>query len=131
MASFNLPPRQKMINLIYVVLLAMMAINVSSDVMQGFTVLTLNSQEQNRTLREMNERLTALCRQSGIDGLPAKADSIAALQKSSKKLSRRSFGRSRSSSSSTTAKKPKETKVKTSTPSRSSSGTYSVRRQRR
>lgn len=61
----------------------------------------------------------------------AKADSIAALQKSSKKLSRRSFGRSRSSSSSTTAKKPKETKVKTSTPSRSSSGTYSVRRQRR
>ena len=77
MASFNLPPRQKMINLIYVVLLAMMAINVSSDVMQGFTVLALNSQEQNRTLREMNERLTALCRQSGIDGLPAKADSIA------------------------------------------------------
>ena len=72
MASFNLPPRQKMINLIYIVLLAMMAINVSSDVMQGFTVLTLNSREQNRTLREMNERLTALCRQSGIEGpLPA------------------------------------------------------------
>lgn len=77
MASFNLPPRQKMINLIYIVLLAMMAINVSSDVMQGFTVLTLNSQEQNRTLREMNERLAALCRQSGIEGLPARADSIA------------------------------------------------------
>lgn len=66
-----------MINLIYVVLLAMMAINVSSDVMQGFTVLTLNSQEQNRTLREMNRRLVALCHSNGGTDLPARADSIA------------------------------------------------------
>jgi len=32
-------PRQKMINLMYVVLMAMLAINVSSDVLDGFTVI--------------------------------------------------------------------------------------------
>lgn len=72
----------------------------------------------------------------------AKADSIAALdKKSSKKFSRRSFGRSRttakSSSSAVSTKKESKSKsksrsrVKNSTPSRSGSGTLSVRRQRR
>ena len=32
-------PRQKMINLMYVVLMAMLAMNVSSDVLNGFTVV--------------------------------------------------------------------------------------------
>ena len=30
-------PRQRMINLMYIVLTAMLALNVSSDVLQGFT----------------------------------------------------------------------------------------------
>ena len=32
-------PRQKMINLLYIVLLAMLALNVSSDVLKGFTLI--------------------------------------------------------------------------------------------
>ena len=50
-------PRQKMINLMYIVLMALLALNVSSDVLRGFTLVdesltrtTSNSSEQNRSL---------------------------------------------------------------------------------
>lgn len=50
-------PRQKMINLMYIVLMAMLALNVSSDVLRGFTLVddslvrtTVNSSEQNLAL---------------------------------------------------------------------------------
>ena len=50
-------PRQKMINLMYIVLMAMLALNVSSDVLKGFTLVdeslqntTMNASEQNRLL---------------------------------------------------------------------------------
>ncbi|MBR6805682.1 MAG: gliding motility protein GldM, partial [Bacteroidaceae bacterium] len=50
-------PRQKMINLMYVLLMAMLALKVSSDVLNGFTLVdesltksTENSTEQNRSL---------------------------------------------------------------------------------
>lgn len=61
MAINNTPdsPRQKMINLLYIVLMAMLALNVSSDVLNGFSLVddslsrtTLNSTEQNRLLYE-------------------------------------------------------------------------------
>ena len=32
-------PRQKMINLMYVVLMAMLAMNVSSEVLEGFSIV--------------------------------------------------------------------------------------------
>ena len=32
-------PRQKMINLMYIVLMAMLALNVSSDVLNGFSLV--------------------------------------------------------------------------------------------
>ena len=35
----KLTPRQKMINLMYVVLMAMLALNVSSDVLEGFSLV--------------------------------------------------------------------------------------------
>lgn len=35
-------PRQKMINLMYIVLLAMLALNVSPDVLNGFTIVEDN-----------------------------------------------------------------------------------------
>ena len=35
----KLSPRQKMINLMYVVLMAMLALNVSSDVLEGFSLV--------------------------------------------------------------------------------------------
>ncbi|MDL2305374.1 gliding motility protein GldM [Bacteroides sp. OttesenSCG-928-D19] len=61
MAISNLPdsPRQKMINLLYIVLMAMLALNISSDVLEGFSLVddsmsrtTLNVTEQNRLLYE-------------------------------------------------------------------------------
>lgn len=61
MATSNLPPRQKMINLIYVILLAMMAINVSSDVMQGFSVLSTATQDQNGQMHRYNRTLREKC----------------------------------------------------------------------
>lgn len=50
-------PRQKMINLMYVVLMAMLALNVSSDVLKGFSLVeegirrsTDNSSKENQTI---------------------------------------------------------------------------------
>ena len=59
MAGANGPetPRQKMINLMYIVLMAMLALNVSSDVLNGFSLVdeslnrsTANSTTQNQSL---------------------------------------------------------------------------------
>lgn len=59
MAIVNQPdsPRQRMINLLYIVLMAMLALNVSSDVLNGFSLVdesltrtTASSTEQNRLL---------------------------------------------------------------------------------
>ena len=57
----KLSPRQKMINLMYVVLMAMLALNVSSDVLEGFSLVDeglnrtkVNSTTQNEAIyREM------------------------------------------------------------------------------
>ena len=50
-------PRQKMINLMYVVLMAMLALNVSNEVLNGFTVVeeslgrtTSNSAKENEAI---------------------------------------------------------------------------------
>lgn len=59
MAIINQPdsPRQRMINLLYIVLMAMLALNVSSDVLNGFSLVdesltrtTTNSTEQNQLI---------------------------------------------------------------------------------
>jgi gliding motility-associated protein GldM len=53
----KLSPRQKMINLMYVVLMAMLALNISSDVLNGFSLVDegLNRTKQNAT--SQNETL--------------------------------------------------------------------------
>lgn len=50
-------PRQKMINLMYIVLLAMLALNISTEVLDGFSIVedslnrtTANASEENRSL---------------------------------------------------------------------------------
>ena len=55
-------PRQKMINLMYVVLMAMLALNVSTEVLQGFSLVeeslnrtTANSSQQNATMYDSFE----------------------------------------------------------------------------
>lgn len=56
----RLSPRQKMINLMYIVLTAMLALNVSSDVLDGFTQV---HDGLNRTNYNVGERNDAIYRQ--------------------------------------------------------------------
>lgn len=61
----KLTPRQKMINLMYVVLMAMLALNVSSDVLEGFSLVDeglnrtkVNSATQNEAIyKELDEAM--------------------------------------------------------------------------
>ena len=48
-------PRQKMINLMYVVLMAMLALNVSTEVLNGFSIVeeSLKRTTQNSTLENL------------------------------------------------------------------------------
>ena len=55
----TISPRQKMINLMYVVLMAMLAMNISNEVLDGFTIVeeslnrtTDNSSKQNSAIYE-------------------------------------------------------------------------------
>lgn len=52
----KLSPRQKMINLMYVVLMAMLALNVSSDVLNGFSLVDegLNRSKENTITQNKN-----------------------------------------------------------------------------
>ncbi len=60
-------PRQKMINLMYIVLLAMLALNVSSDVLNGFSLVdesinrtTAGSTSENAAIyRNFDEQMKA------------------------------------------------------------------------
>ena len=59
MSSNNtrLTPRQKMINLMYIVLTAMLALNVSSDVLNGFTQVEEGLKRTNSNVEERNANL--------------------------------------------------------------------------
>ncbi|MBQ7571237.1 MAG: gliding motility protein GldM [Bacteroidaceae bacterium] len=48
-------PRQKMINLMYVVLMAMLALNVSSDVLKGFTIVSDGIEQATQNAMQTNE----------------------------------------------------------------------------
>ena len=67
-------PRQKMINLMYIVLMAMLALNVSNDVLKGFTLVgnslsrtTENAMKENLALyADFKEQLRKRCRAGSI-----------------------------------------------------------------
>ena len=64
----RLSPRQKMINLMYIVLTAMLALNVSSDVLNGFTQV---EEGLKRTNTNVEERLArGLRRPESRQGAP-------------------------------------------------------------
>ena len=52
-------PRQKMINLMYIVLTAMLALNVSSDVLNGFRLVQKGLERTNNTLTARNRAMIA------------------------------------------------------------------------
>ena len=53
----RLSPRQKMINLMYIVLTAMLALNVSSDVLNGFTQVEEGLKRTNTNVEERNSAI--------------------------------------------------------------------------
>lgn len=53
----RMSPRQKMINLMYIVLTAMLALNVSSEVMNGFTQVQSGLLRSNRTITARNQAM--------------------------------------------------------------------------
>lgn len=54
MSKYTMPPRQKMINLLYVILIAMLAINVSSDVLGGYKIMNENFADRLKKLKDYN-----------------------------------------------------------------------------
>lgn len=55
----KLSPRQKMINLMYIVLTAMLALNVSSDVLDGFTQVQDGLMRTNESVAQRNSAIYA------------------------------------------------------------------------
>ena len=53
----KLTPRQRMINLMYVVLMAMLALNVSSDVLNGFTIVDSGLTRSTDNATQQNEEI--------------------------------------------------------------------------
>ena len=58
-SNTRLSPRQKMINLMYIVLTAMLALNVSSDVLDGFVQVHDGLARTNETVSERNDAVYA------------------------------------------------------------------------
>ena len=76
MAKYTLPPRQKMINLLYVVLIAMLAINISSDVLEGYGLMNNDYLPQIEQLEEYNRTLLERINNSRNDQTTLSAQSI-------------------------------------------------------
>lgn len=55
MAGGKLTPRQKMINLMYLVFIAMLALNMSKEVLSAFGILNIKITESNRVLDSRND----------------------------------------------------------------------------
>lgn len=70
----RLSPRQKMINLMYIVLMAMLALNVSSDVLNGFSQVKEGLTRTNENIEQRNASiigaLEAFSQQNPEKGLP-------------------------------------------------------------
>ncbi|MFN8323791.1 MAG: gliding motility protein GldM [Chitinophagales bacterium] len=73
MATTKLTPRQKMINMLYLVLTAILALNVSSEVLDAFKDVNDGIELSNKTMKIKNDGLYAeFTKQYGIDSLRAK-----------------------------------------------------------
>jgi len=87
MAGGKLTPRQKMINLMYLVFIAMLALNMSKEVLSAFGLMNEKFESANTASKGNNEKLLGLIDQKGTEnkGLygPAKnaADKIALISK--------------------------------------------------
>jgi gliding motility-associated protein GldM len=87
MAGGKLTPRQKMINLMYLVFIAMLALNMSKEVLSAFGLMNEKFESANIASKSNNEKLLTLIDQKGSENAgmygPAKnaADKIAVISK--------------------------------------------------
>ena len=66
MAGGNLSPRQKMINMIYLVLTALLALNVSREVMDAFYEVMVGQEASIETVEGQNASLYAAFKSSAF-----------------------------------------------------------------
>ena len=59
MAEYRLPPRQKMINLVYIILIAMLAINISADTLDTYSLLNKGLDRHLSELEDFSNRLSS------------------------------------------------------------------------
>ncbi|GAA4893215.1 gliding motility protein GldM [Flaviramulus aquimarinus] len=82
MAGGNLSPRQKMINLMYLIFIAMLALNMSKEVLSAFGLMNEKLTESNQATETRNQSFVASLEQKAADQpekykpLQAKADQI-------------------------------------------------------
>lgn len=57
MASGNISPRQKMINMMYLVLTAMLALNVSAEILKAFSMINNSLEATNGSIKQKNDGL--------------------------------------------------------------------------
>lgn len=57
MAKYKLPPRQQMINLLYIILIAMLAINISSETLDTYSILNDDSINKIESLQHFNKSI--------------------------------------------------------------------------
>lgn len=57
MAEYRLPPRQKMINLVYIILIAMLAINISADTLDTYSLLNKGVTERISGLQTLSQKM--------------------------------------------------------------------------
>ncbi|PIA81092.1 gliding motility protein GldM [Gaetbulibacter sp. 4G1] len=87
MAGGNLSPRQKMINLMYLIFIAMLALNMSKEVLSAFGLMNEKLTESNEATSLRNKSFVASLDQKAADQpekyapLKSKADQIDALAK--------------------------------------------------
>lgn len=67
MAGGKLTPRQKMINLMYLVFIAMLALNMSKEVLSAFGLMTERFENSNKTSTESNKSLLETINQKGSE----------------------------------------------------------------
>lgn len=77
MANYKLPPRQKMINLLYVILIAMLAISISVEVLDGFNTVNIDLHSNIEALKEYNNKLE---QQLKDEGKTAQVEQLAPLK---------------------------------------------------
>ena len=57
MAEYRLPPRQKMLNLVYIILIAMLAINISADTLDTYSLLNKGVTERISGLQTLSQKM--------------------------------------------------------------------------